>query len=101
MKDLCDKFQETKELTRSTFLAIHWNFEKDFKDACDKKKEDFYCSLKPNSTSAFQGENFFDRNYVKRASRFIQSQSDFRKLRSYFSSLTFSRNLKVIGLATS
>ena len=72
VKDLCDKFQEKKELTRSTFLAIHWNFEKDFKDACDKKKEDFYCSLKPNSTSAFQGnsENFefiiclFNMNFI-------------------------------------
>ena len=56
--DICDQFQAKFDLTKSTFLAIHWNFEKDFKDACTKKSDQFYCDLKVNSTEAFQGKIF-------------------------------------------
>jgi len=59
--DICDHFQTKNDLTKTTFLSIHWNFEKDFKDACTKKSDQFYCDLKINSTSAFQGL----ANYVK------------------------------------
>ena len=36
IKNMADKFMEDFELKKSTYIAIHWNFEKDYEDACKK-----------------------------------------------------------------
>jgi len=50
-----DDFFELNSLDKSNYLAIRWDFEKDFSDSCEKKKDDFFCNLTSNSTDAFRG----------------------------------------------
>lgn len=58
---IVDDFFELHSLDKSNYLAIRWDFEKDFSDSCEKKKDDFFCNLTSNSTDAFRGLT----NYVK------------------------------------
>jgi hypothetical protein len=52
---IVDDFFELHSLDKSNYLAIRWDFEKDFSDSCEKKKDDFFCNLTSNSTDAFRG----------------------------------------------
>lgn len=51
--DIVELFKSKYDISKPNYLAIHWNFEKDFEDLCDKKNDAFFCDMKKNSTLAF------------------------------------------------
>ena len=62
--NIADKFMASLGLEKKNFVAIHWNFEKDYEDACNKKQGDVFCELAGNSTAAYKGtECFFHLNH--------------------------------------
>ena len=55
IKTIVDKFMADKGLEKKNFISIHWNFEKDYEDACTKKQGEVFCELANNSTAAYNG----------------------------------------------
>ena len=55
IKTIADKFMADKGLEKKNFISIHWNFEKDYEDACTKKQGEVFCELANNSTAAYNG----------------------------------------------
>ena len=55
VKSIVDKFMETNELQKKNYVSIHWNFEKDFEDACKKNQGDVFCTLSEDGSAAYTG----------------------------------------------
>ena len=52
---IAEKFMSEKGLEKKNFVSIHWNFEKDYEDACKKKQGEVFCELANDSTAAYKG----------------------------------------------
>ena len=55
IQSIADAFMEKEGFAKKTFLSIHWNFDKDYEDACSKNQGQIFCDLKTNATGAYKG----------------------------------------------
>ena len=98
-------FFELNSLDKSNYLAIRWDFEKDFSDSCEKKKDDFFCKLTSNSTEAFRGPNLLSPtifNYnISGLTNYVKQYNQKKKLKGVYVSTNPDMHEKIFTTLTS